>query len=113
MLVKLTYYGTGKPTLVNLNNVESIYQVYDKYKGQLSTKLTMTSGVFLNVEEDLQTIMKLEWKITNGVPQDFEWQSPSIDDMIESSYERPRSRKEQPHTFHRNVGNNEYNDLRY
>ena len=87
MLVKLTYYSTGNPTLVNLNNVETIYQVADKYKSRISTKIQFKGGGFVNVEEDLQTIMKIQWGMMNGVSQELEFESPSIDEMLEQSYE--------------------------
>lgn len=88
MLVKLTYYSTGNPTLVNLNNVETIYQVADKFQSRVSTKIQFKGGGFVNVEEDLQTIMKIQWGMMNGVVQDMEFESPSIDDMLQSSYEK-------------------------
>lgn len=93
MLVKLTYYGTGKPTLVNLSKIETIYQVYDKYKERVSTKIQFQGGGFINVEEDLQTILKIQWDFNGGVAQDFDWQSPTIDEMVESSYEKTRKHK--------------------
>jgi len=79
MLVKLTYYGTGKPTLVNLNNVETIL-----FKG----------GNYINVEEDLQTILGYQIDGLNGNPQSTKWESPSIDEMLETDYNRKSYQEE-------------------
>lgn len=59
MLVKLTYYKTGQPTLINLNQVESIYQVYDKTCDKHSTKIQF-KGSYVNVEETLDEILDLQ-----------------------------------------------------
>ncbi len=92
MLVKLTYYSTGNPTLVNLSNVETIYQVVDKYQSRVSTKIQFQGGTFVNVEEDLQTILKIQWGMMNGVSQPLEFSEPTIDELLEQSYEK-RDRK--------------------
>lgn len=100
MLVVLTYYGTGNPTLVNLNNVETLYQVADKYQGRLSTKIQFQGGNFINVVEDLQTILKIQWGMMNGVSQDLEFETPSIDTMLEQSYQQ-RERGYSKKKYHR------------
>ena len=92
MLVKLTYYSTGNPTLVNLSNVETNYQVVDKYQCGVSTKIQFQGGTFVNVEEDLQTILKIQWGMMNGVSQPLEFSEPTIDELLEQSYEK-RDRK--------------------
>lgn len=88
MLVKLTYYGTGKPTLINLNNVETIYQVADKFQQKLSTKILFKGGNYVNVEEDLQTILGLQIDATNGNPQSTKWESPSVDELLEQDFNK-------------------------
>lgn len=93
MLVKLTYYGTGKPTLVNLSKIETIYQVYDKYKERVSTKIQFQGGGFINVEEDLQTILKIQWDFNGGItkilignPQpSMKWLSPLMRKLVNTS----------------------------
>lgn len=95
MLIKLTYYGTGKPTLVNLESVETMYQVVDKNKSRLSTKVLFKGGNYINVEEELQEILKLQWEMSNGTAQDFDWQSPTIDDLLELDYNRQQTRPQQ------------------
>ena len=94
MLVKLTYYGTGKPTLVNLNNVETVYQVVDKIQQKLSTKILFKVGNYINVEEDLQTILGYQIDFLNGNPQSTKWESPSIDEMLETDYNRKSYQEE-------------------
>lgn len=87
MLVKLTYYGTDRPTLVNLDNVESIYQVFDKMNRRYSTKICFR-GVdsFINVEEDLQKILEISQNFSNGIYQNYEWVTPSVEERLESSF---------------------------
>lgn len=106
MLIKLTYYGTGKPTLVNLESVETMYQVVDKHKSRLSTKVLFKGGNYINVEEELQEILKLQWEMENGSHQDFDWQSPTIDDLLELDFNRQQSRPQQ-RTFKRDWTRNE------
>lgn len=88
MLVKLTYYGTGKPTLVNISNVETIYQVADKFQQKLSTKVLFKSGNYINVEEDLQTILGIQNDVMNGNSQSTEWESPSVDELLEQDFNK-------------------------
>jgi hypothetical protein len=99
MLIKLTYYGKSKPTLVNLNNVETIYQVADKYQQKLSTKIVFKGGNYVNVEEDLQTILGLQNDVLSGDYQSTKWDSPSVDELLENEYnkrtnDRPRYNKQ-------------------
>ena len=97
MLLKLTYYGSTRPTLVNVNNVESIYQVYDKVGRRYSTKICFKGNEsFINVEEDLQTIMKLEQESISGVFQDTEWETPSVEERMEQSYEQQSYKQQRP-----------------
>jgi hypothetical protein len=95
MLIKLTYYGTGKPTLVNLESVETMYQVVDKNRTRLSTKVLFKGGNYINVEEELQEILKHQSNLMKGIDQDFDWQSPTIDDMLELDYNRHQTRPQQ------------------
>lgn len=93
MLIKLTYYGTDRPTLVNLDNVESIYQVFDKVMKRFSTKICFKGNdSYINVEEELQTILRLAQEVKEGKYQDHEWESPSLEDRLESSYLQYKSR---------------------
>jgi hypothetical protein len=102
MLIKLTYYGTIRPTLVNLDNVESIYQVYDKHQKRFSTKICFRGNdSFINVEEDLKTIMKIQQDIKEGVFQELDFETPTIEDRFVDSYYKTE-REYQPRTRERN-----------
>ena len=91
MLVKLTYYSTGYPTIVNLSNVETIYQVADKNQNRISTKIVFKGGNYINVEEDMQTILSIQWGMMNGISQDLDFNSPSIDEMLQNAYDKRQS----------------------
>jgi hypothetical protein len=89
MIIKLTYYGTDRPTLVNMNNVESVYQVYDKGAKRFSTKICFSGNQsYINVDEDLQTIMRLSQDFTLGEFQDTEWVTPTLEQRLENSYRK-------------------------
>jgi hypothetical protein len=103
-MIKLTYYGTNRPTLVNFSNVESIYQVFDKHQKRFSTKICFRGNdSFINVEEDLKTIMKLHQEYQSGVFQDTEdIETPTIEERFEDSYYRTTERNYQPRNRERN-----------
>ena len=93
MLVKLTYYGTDRVTLVNLDNVESVYQVFDKVLKRFSTKICFRGNEsYINVEEDLQTVLRLAQETKEGKHQDCDWDTPSLEERLESSYQQYKSR---------------------
>ena len=93
MLIKLTYYGTDRPTLVNISNVESIYQVFDKTQRRFSTKICFKGNEsFINVEEELQTVLRLAQEAEMGKFQSTEWETPSLEERLESSYQQYKSR---------------------
>jgi len=106
MLIKLTYYGTGKPTLVNLESVETMFQVVDKYKNRLSTKILFKGGNFINVDEELQDVLKIQSEMMNGRCQDFDWQSPTIDELLETDFYRQQSKPKRDWTRNERVINN-------
>jgi hypothetical protein len=93
MLIKLTYYGTDRPTLVNINNVESIYQVFDKVLKRFSTKICFKGNEsYINVEEELQTILRLAQEVQEGKYQDHDWESPSLEERLENNFQQFKSR---------------------
>lgn len=116
MLVKLTYYGTGKPTLINLSNVETIYQVADKIQQRISTKIVFKGGNYVNVEEDLQTILGIQNDNLNGKRQSTDWYSPSVDELLENDYNRKSGYREEPSPYRgrqRSYNKREHNDNFY
>jgi hypothetical protein len=87
MLVRLTYYGTNKGTLINLDNVHNIYQVFDKINRRLVTKVCFNVNNYINVEETPQEILKLQQSFMKGEYQETDWDTPqTFDDQIESEY---------------------------
>lgn len=109
MIIKLTYYGTNRPTLINLDNVESIYEVYDKTQGRFSTKVCFRGNdSFVNVEEDLKTLMKIYQDTVDGKPQEPNWESQSIDNTIGNNYQqnyktRPRKTYNRENSYNENL----------
>lgn len=85
MLIKLTYQGKGTPTLVNLNNVKSVYPIHDRRNDEIVTKIEFVDGSYVNVSEDIKTIYQIQWKMMNGTC-DMDFEVPSVDDMINNSY---------------------------
>lgn len=93
MLIKLTYYGTDRPTLVNIKNVESVYQIFDKAKKRFSTKICFKGNEsYVNVEEELQTVLRLAQEAEMGKFQSCEWETPSLEDRLEASYQEYKER---------------------
>lgn len=91
MIVRLTYYGSNRSTLVNLKKVESIYQVYDRINRRFSTKICFNgNNSFINVEEDLQTIMQLQQDFIDGKYQPTDFESNTVDDRMEELYYQNR-----------------------
>lgn len=92
MLIKLTYYGTGNVTLVNTDKIETIYQLFDKTQGRYSTKITFGNNYFVNVEESLTDILRIQENYAKGIFQDVECPTPSvsIQERFEDSYQPPR-----------------------
>jgi len=114
MLLKLTNYGTNRPTLINMSKVESIYQVYDRNEKRMSTKICFNgSSSFVNVEEDLQTIMKLEQDIINGELQETDWITPTIEERILDSFDTTFNHPQRQRTYRprQNYNNNNYNSV--
>lgn len=93
MLIKLTYYGSDRVTLVNTDNIESVYQVYDKTQRKYSTKICFRGNEsYLNVEEDLQTILRLAQEVEFGKFQSTDWETPTLEERMETSFQQYKSR---------------------
>lgn len=97
MLIKLTYYGKNHPTLVNTEKIETIYRLYDKSTGRYSTKITFGNNSYVNVEEDLETIMKIQQDFHEGKYQDTTCITPPfVDERIENNYNQEVVRTRRP-----------------
>jgi predicted transcriptional regulator len=102
MIIKLTH--KGKPTLVNVNNILSIYMDTDMKQQKLRAKVTMSSGVVF-VDESLEEIYDIINDVMSGNQQVIDWtnQPQPIDERVESDYNqvrntyRPTRRPYNPH----------------
>ncbi len=102
MIIKLTH--KGKPTLVNVNNILSIYMDTDMKQQKLRAKVTMSSGVVF-VDESLEEIYDIINDVMSGNQQVIDWtnQPQPIDERVESDYNqvrntyRPTRRPYHPH----------------
>jgi hypothetical protein len=116
MLVKLTH--RGKPTLVNYNQIVSIYIDTDMKSGLVQTKITTTNGIVF-VEEGLNEIQKMVWQVKNGQTPDMDYEVPTIEGRLEKSYnnERPLSYEPKGHRpripMRRNYNPHEFVDYNY
>lgn len=109
MIIKLTYYGTNRPTLINFDNVESVYELYDKVQKRMSTKICFGNNSYVNVEEDLKTIMKFYQEGLEGKHQPIDWETQTVDSMASESYYQQQSFRK-PRSYNRE---GVYNDSRY
>ncbi len=91
--LKLTYAGKSSPTLVNMDDVRTMYTVADPTgRYEPSTKILFKNGEYINVSEDLQTILKLTHEFHAGNYQETDWEVvPTVQQRVESSYNRKRS----------------------
>ena len=87
MLVKLTHRGT--PTLVNVDQIVSIYMDTDMKSGLVQTKITTTNGIVF-VEEGLNCIHKMAWQVKNGIPPEMDYEVPTIEQRMEKSFNQDR-----------------------
>lgn len=86
MVIKLTH--KGKPTLVNVNHIVSVYMDTDLKCGEYKAKLNFQQGV-LFVDEELAEVHKLMNQAYNGeLVEDYTYEVPSFDDKLESKYNR-------------------------
>jgi hypothetical protein len=97
MLIKLTHRGT--PTLLNVDQIVSIYMDTDMKSGIVGTKVTTTNGIVF-VEETLNVIQKMAWQVKNGIPPEMDYEVPTIDNRMEKSFNNDRPLSYTP-TSHR------------
>ncbi len=97
MLIKLTHRGT--PTLINVDQIVSIYMDTDMKSGIVGTKITTTNGIVF-VEETLNVIQKMAWQVKNGIPPEMDYEVPTIDNRMEKSFNNDRPLSYTP-TSHR------------
>ena len=114
MLIKLTHRGT--PTLINVDQIVSIYLDTDMKSGLVQSKITTTNGIVF-VEEGLNHIHKLVWQVKNGQAPEMDYDVPTIEQRLEKSYnnERPLSYepKRQRTPMRRNYNPHNFVDYNY
>jgi hypothetical protein len=116
MIIKLTHRGT--PTLINVDQIVSIYMDTDMKSGIYGTKVTTTNGIVF-VEETLNVIQKLAWQVKNGIPPEMDYEVPTIEQRMEKSYnnDRPLSYEPTSHRvrtpMRRNYNPHNFNDNNY
>jgi len=108
MLIKLTHRGT--PTLVNVDQIVSIYMDTDMKSGLVQSKVTTSNGIVF-VEESLNVIQKMAWQVKNGIPPEMDYEVPTIEQRIEKSYnnDRPLSYEPKSHRTRTPIRRNNYN----
>ena len=121
-MIKVTYLSNGRATIVNLDNVESVYRVFDRNNGKMQTRINFDGERFLMVEETPQEILKIAQDYANGEFQDTDWidsDIPNMEEKLEESYQdfnnRGYGRNQQqyqprPRRNYGNNYNNHYND---
>ena len=92
MLIKLTHRGT--PTLVNVDQIVSIYMDTDMKSGLVQTKITTTNGIVF-VEEGLNCIHKMVWQVKNGTPPEMDYEVP----LSNNEWKSPSTKKDLCHTL--------------
>ncbi len=113
MFIKLTH--KGKPTMVNVNNILSIYMDTDMKQGKLRAKVTFSSGVVF-VDESLEEIYDIIKLVMSGKEQVIDWtyQPQPIDERIEQDYMNTRNTYSRPQRPMRRPYNPHYvNDMNY
>ena len=114
MLIKLTHRGT--PTLINVDQIVSIYMDTDMKSGLVQSKITTTNGIVF-VEEGLNCIHKLVWQVKSGKAPEMDYEVPTIEQRLEKSFnnERPLSYepKRQRTPMRRNYNPHNFVDYNY
>lgn len=114
MLIKLTHRGT--PTLINVDQIVSIYMDTDMKSGLVQSKITTTNGIVF-VEETLNQIQKMVWQVKNGTAPEMDYEVPTIEQRLEKSFnnERPLSYepKRQRTPMRRNYNPHNFVDYNY
>ena len=106
MVLKLTHAVKNVPTLVNMDNVQTMYVVSD-VRGNFptSTKILFTNEQYVNVSEDLQTILQMVHEYEQGKYQSTDFVTPE-----ETNVPSPQNRFERQYYAGRRERN--YNSVR-
>jgi hypothetical protein len=94
MLVTLTYYGNGKKTIVNFDEVKTIYEVFNKEENCPTTKIlfkgsTLRMEDFINVSESVEEIHNIINELRENGSQVVDF-SQNVKQVIREGYDRFR-----------------------
>lgn len=96
MIIKLTKLGCS--ILINLQNVAS-FETMNSPQGQL-TKVWLTNGTYINVEESLEDILNLQQNFLMGHYQDTKTITKPFVERMEDSFNatarKPRTNRKYP-----------------
>ncbi len=86
MLIKVTYFGKDRPTIINIDKIESMYQKIDRNTNRICTNIQFGKENYILVEETLQDIIQLIEGAKNGSPIG-NIESQTFDQLIEHSFQ--------------------------
>ncbi len=91
MFIVLTNSKTKRKTIVNWNQVQTCYELYDREIQDTVTKIFFNKDSNMIVTEKLNEIHHILNRLEMGLEQnDIKWDEvPTFDEVIENSY-RPR-----------------------
>jgi hypothetical protein len=112
--IKLSYYGSGNTTMVNMTNFTTMYQTTDVRSGKLFTKIHFSETNFIMVEESPQEIEEIMNLVESGEEQQIEWKVPTIEERFErqSNYQ-PRQQRQRNNYQPRERNYNNYESSNY
>jgi hypothetical protein len=103
MFIKVTYFGKDRPTLINVDKIETMYQKIDRNANRICTSIQFSKENYILVEESLQDIIKLIEDAKNGIAignietqtfdQLIEQSYQSQQEVIRNDYQRPPQRR--------------------
>ena len=85
-IIKVTYFGKNQPTIINLDNMETMYQKIDRKSNRISTCIQFSKDNYILVEETPQEIMQLIEDAKNNVPMP-KIETQTFDELMEHSYQ--------------------------
>ena len=86
MFIKVTH--KGKPTLLNTNNIVTMFNGYDKVTSRKATTITFTNSNTLFIDESLEEVYDIIARVMSGEKQTIDWtyQQQPFDERMERSY---------------------------
>ena len=86
MLVKLTH--RGKPTIMNVNQIVSMYMDTDLRTDEFKLKITTMNGIVF-VDEDIKEVhRKINEALKGALDDEYDYSVPTIDDRIGNTFSK-------------------------